>query len=309
MCSPKIPGLHVPTGLATDMDEWARLLRQGIGHSMAVTRSMGGQPVDESQFACEIADLASSHSQWPDGVLQAVALAAGKYLAAIGRHGFAIADLLESREVVISILPLVRAQLEMAGRVGWFLEPADLEGNRILPEARAARHHMDYLASLCFRRYSSSKRRESKTDQKNIKAWRDGVRDQLNTRFPESDTSWSQPGDEVDWLVGGELYASLGTGIDTFRRVALESARGIYDALSDYAHPSLVTIDDLTTVAKTETLREFPWVVHRESIRLQVLASSSLIYRTAVMLASYLGQRLDDLEEWMDEVEASLSLS
>lgn len=242
----------------------------------------------------------------PDGVLELVARDTLGYLSAAGRHCLAVSKLLAGREVFVSLMPLLRAQLETYGRIAWFLEPADAGGLRILPHRRVARHHVDVLASLCRRRYSAARRGDPRGAVNELKRDRDGVRNQTLELFPDAQLAWSEPGDEDAWRCGDDGYLGLGGGSVLFDRVVLSTARGHYDSLSDFTHPSIVTIRQMTRANERDGYISYDWHVEPGDVARQVWNCGAMHAQATKLIASWLGAPgIDGVDDFLERLAAA----
>jgi hypothetical protein len=303
----------VSAALAAEMDQWAALLRESVALSFAVAQSNAAGPRQGSPYALEVEEL-SADTRFPDGPLELVTLDTLRYLGGASRHCLAIADLLTTREAVISLMPLLRAQLETYGRIAWFLAP-DMEDKvedreekrytRVTPQMRVARHHMEYLATICHRRYSASRRGDSRSRQNEIKLDRENVRRKLLALFPDAQVEWRCPGDEFEWKCCGHAYCGLGEATTLFSRLVRTGDRGNYDSLSDLAHPSLITIQQLTGSTDVGNHLRYEWHIDRGSIARQVWSSGALHCTATKLVAAWLGQPIDAVDEFLDRFEAA----
>jgi hypothetical protein len=295
--------------LAELMDTWSSLVQEVVHVAAAVGRANASGPRLGSPFASEIDEL-RSHSTMPEGALELVARDTLGYLSAAGRHCLAVSKLLATREVFVSLMPLLRAQLETYGRIAWFLEPAGAEGNRTLPHRRIARHHMDALASLCRRRYSASRRRDPGGAVKELKLDRDTVRNQTLELFPDAQLAWSQPGDEDAWICGDDQYLGLGAGASLFDRIVLAQARGHYDSLSDFTHPSIITVRQMTRANERDGHISYDWHVEPDDIARQVWNCGAMHAQTTKLIASWLGLLVvDEVDDLLDKLALATGTS
>lgn len=238
-----VPLVNVPRDLAAALDAHAELLRAGV----VVWRDLGhvlGRPSPvHAPISLEATVAARNNPAWPDGVVHAAGSAAAQYVAALGQHALGLAELLSSRQVILPGWPIVRAQLELAGRVGWLLETGTPDGKRVTGEVRVARSHMEALAALCRRRLSLGVMKAKRSTIKQVKSERDVLRKRTENLFDDAVLDWNDPGDEEEWNLGGEAYAGLGQGVRIFSRIALSDNKGTYDTLSDFRTPIIAHAD------------------------------------------------------------------
>jgi hypothetical protein len=284
------------------MDDWASLLRAVALLGAEVGRANSSGPRLGSPLAIQVNELLT-HPTLPQGALELVTRDSLGYLSMAGRHCLAVSRLLAGREAFVSLLPLLRAQLEIYGRIAWFLEPADGAANRILPHRRVARHHMDILASLCRRRYSASRRGDPASAVKPLKRERDAARRQTLELFPSAQLDWSKPGDEDQWHCGDDDYLGLGGGADLFNRVMSAQARGHYDSLSDFAHPSIITARQLTRANEQNGYISYDWHVDIKDVARQVWNCGAMHAQATKLAASWLGLPIiDELDGYLDQL-------
>lgn len=183
--------------LADRMDAWASLLNDIVEVGVRVgTSNAAGRPTPGSPYAPGFKSWKHTPrcQQIGSSWLHTTQLA---YLSAAGRHCLAVCGLLASHEVFLSLLPLLRAQLETYGRIAWFLEPGGENGAYISPSRRVARHHMDILASACRERFSAKRRKSTRSKVQEYKRDRDAFRDDILQLFPDAQLVLFSPPDEA----------------------------------------------------------------------------------------------------------------
>ncbi len=300
---------RTPDELADLMDGWSSRIDEVVRLGATVGQSNAWGPRDDSPYASEIDEIRGHHPTMPEGALHLVALDSLRYLSAAGRHCLAVSRLLATREAFVSMLPLLRAQLETYGRIAWFLEPTDAAGDRILPNRRVARHHMDVLASLCRRRYSASKRRAPTPVVKEFKRARDEMRSQTLELFPDAELAWCAPGDEEKWRCGDDGYLGLGGGAALFDRVILARAPGHYDSLSDFTHPSLITIREMTLASQIDGYISYDWRIEPSEVALQVWNCGAMNAQATKLIAEWLGLPIiDEIDDLLDRLAAATGI-
>lgn len=295
--------------LAKLLDEWASLIEIIVRPGAAVGRANAVGPRLGSPLATGV-DYLRTHSTIPEGALELVARDSLGYLSMAGRHCLAVSRLLAGREIFVSLMPLLRAQLETYGRIAWFLEPADEAGNRILPYRRVARHHMDVLASLCRRRYSASRRGDRASVVKLLKQERDAARRRTLELFPTAQLDWSEPGDEGQWHCGDDDYLGLGGGAALFNRVVEAKANGHYDSLSDLTHPSIITARQLTRENQQNGYVSYDWHLDIEDVARQVWNCGAMHAQATKLVAIWLGRPvIDELDGYLDQLAVATGTS
>ena len=294
--------ITVPETLAVEMDSWARHARSLVSAWFEVGNQAGVAPMF-SQRDRDAREFRNAVPAAPANMEYAVGDFAGCYVDAIAQHLLAVATLFEARQVALSVWPLVRAELEIAGRVGWLLDPGAVA--KALPaDARVARF-MELLASWCRERFTASKLRQ-KNRERSAAAGRDRQRDVLEQVFPESHTEWRHPGDETKWNVGGENYLGLGPGATKFEQTHFNGVPGLYDLLSDYAHPSLIRLstqsrrhDDGSGIAVLS------YELHQELLEWQVRIACLILFKAAHLVAGYFSLDGSPLESWAGAVPSN----
>lgn len=288
--------ITVPETLAVEMDEWARCARSlvaawfEVGKQAGATAMSGPRARDAHAFRKAVPAA-------PVNMEYAAGDCAGRYVDAIAQHLLSVATLFEARQVALSLWPLIRAELEIAGRVGWLLDPGT-ESEPVTADGRVARFSMELLASW-YREGFTAKNLRNKHRERAAKAERDRQLDALGQVFRESHTNWRSPRDETKWNVGEENYLSLGRGVEKFAQVHFNGIHGLYDLLSDYAHPSPVRLstqsrrqDDGTGVAVLS------YELDRELLEWQVRLGCLILYKAAHLVAGYFALDDSPLESW-----------
>jgi hypothetical protein len=236
-----------------------------------------------------------AHRDAPDKIEYLPGQAAGLYLTAIGQHLAGVVALLESDSGLLGIWPLVRSEAELAGRISWILDPMATS-----PDVRMARVMMEVLADHCRSRFTASRTR-IKTGEKAAKSDRDKWRSKVDKLFPAAQTDWSNPGDENRWNVGGEEYRGLTPAVEIFARTHL-SGLGVYDSLSDFSHPSQLSLSRQTRWVETEATRHLIYQYDPDVMEWQVKLACMIFYKAAHHVIGY--YLLDDaaLRAWDDTV-------
>lgn len=166
------------------------------------------------------------------------------YLTESGHIIRAIARLLRTRAVFASMDPLVRAVVERVGRVNWILD------FRINHRQRAIRAGLEIAVSWQFYRSGIARLEGDKAIRKVLKAPAAAHLERLESWFepvkpPENPCDILKLTSDVSqWIFEGEVFPTM----TRLAQYALESAHfepgiaaGVYDALSGFAHPSVIT--------------------------------------------------------------------
>lgn len=200
--------------------------------------------------------------------------------------------------VSLTIWPLVRAELEYAGRVAWLLEPLrDSDaGSR-----RVARALLEQLSSLQREKYTASK--HSKPLEKKRKREREALLGSIKSLFPDDvHTPLKSPEDIAEWKIGGQTMLTLGKANDFFVSLNFTSNKAMYDTLSDYSHPSVTALARQSVAEESEgvTFRSYP--PDTDVLDYQVKLGCLILYKAAYTIAGYHGLDAAPLERWADTV-------
>lgn len=267
---------------------------------LEVARQAGAGPRPDSAAAL---DAAEAKRELPAGVPNAEH-AAG-YMA--GRMVDAIALLLQSLGtqlraepmVPLAVWPLVRAELEYAGRVAWLLEP--LTGSA--PAARrVARAMLEHASALQREKYTASK--HSGPLAKTYKRNRDELLRRIGVLFSEVHTPLETPDQIGDWRIGGETMIGLGKASDLFLSQNFTKGSGVYDILSDRSHPSVMSLASQSVAEESEGVTSWTYPADPEVLDFQVRLGCLILYKSAHTISAYYGLNSAPLERWADETPA-----
>lgn len=220
------PWVHCPDDIGDLVDALSTQSTALTAAWAGMARRLGAPAGSTAPVSYDERALFESHPDAPAGIVQAAGRSGAQYVDAAGQHVQAIGALLDARQVTLSIWPIVRAELETAGRVAWLLEP-NTETTTVSVSQRVARVMMEGLASACRSRYTAKRMRGMGQRERDLKQARDRIRDDLVHLFPTARTEWTEPGQEQEWLVDGESYLALGAGAELFCRRWLGDARGL----------------------------------------------------------------------------------
>ncbi|HEY9309241.1 MAG TPA: hypothetical protein VIP82_15670 [Microbacterium sp.] len=253
-----------------------------------------------SQFASEASLFRKEYPQAEKNVEYAPAHAATAY-ADVLRHQLAsISALLQAREVVGTLWPIVRAQLETAGRVVWLLDP---ELEQPAGKARVARYYLEAISS--FQRAGFTHSKYDRAAEKAYKAERSAKIAAATSLFPDFELELGSPDLIADWKLGGEPMLGLGAGANLFaKRLLSGPGKALYDILSDYSHPSLVSIESQTRLVDDGKVASHPWVVPVDFVEHQCRWACTILYKTYQLASEYLGVDPAALERWADGAPA-----
>lgn len=292
--------VHVPDGVAAAMDRLAGYSRSLVtawfetARGNAVPSGVGSPAaIDAGQFRHARPGAPANDEHGPG---QQAAL----YVDAIGQHVLAIEALLRARRVAVALWPLVRAELELAGRVAWLLDPGI---EQQAGEVRVARLYLEMISSFQRDRYTSGK--FDRAAEKRSKTARDQKLAEARGLFDRVEVDLSTPDIFGDWNIGGEALPGLGAAVGMFLDVSFKGeSKALFDILSDYSHPSLSAISRQSTPVEVEGAAMRPWTVEIEIVERQVHYACAILYKAAHFVASYYELDASPLEEWADGVPA-----
>ncbi len=234
----------------------------------------------------------------PKNIEYAAAQISGELVGATSLLLQAVATQLRARPLVsLTIWPLVRAELEYAGRVAWLLEP--LQGSDA-GSRRVARALLEQLSSLQREKYTASK--HSKPLEKKRKREREALLDSIKSLFSDVHTPLESPDQIAEWKIGGQTMLSLGKANDLFVSLNFTSGKAIYDTLSDHSHPSVMALARQSVAEESEgvTFRSYP--PNDEVLDFQARLGCLILYKAAHTIAGYHGLDADPLERWAKTV-------
>lgn len=257
-----------------------------------------GAPPD-APVSLEADEVRRSRPDRPKNMEYAAGQMSGELVGAISLLLQAVATQLRARPLVsLTIWPLVRAELEYAGRVAWLLEPLQDSdaGSR-----RVARALLEQLSSLQREKYTASK--HSKPLEKQRKGERDALLGWIKSLFPDDVyTPLQSPEQIAEWKIGGQTMLSLGKANDLFVSLNFTSGKAMYDTLSDYSHPSVMALARQSVAEESDGMTYRSYHPDYEVLDFQVRLGCLILYKAAHTIAGYHGLDADPLERWADTV-------
>lgn len=279
------------------LDDLSAQCKALVGAWSTLGRRLGVHADPNAPVSCDALFLAAAVDA-PAGLARAPGHYSGQYVDAIGQQLQAIAALLDARQVTVALWPLVRAELELAGRVGWLLDPG-MDDVPLNAMQRVARFLIEGVGSLYRAKYTAGRTGSSRLE-KHLKRQRDQMQADLELLFPDADLPMKTPEDIKRWVVGDQRSAPLTKAAEAFARCWLGDARGLYDAVSDYSHPSPYHLGTQTTYADLADRLEFRYMVTPERLEWQVKLGCLVLYRAAHLVVWYFGADDQVLEEWAE---------
>lgn len=290
--------LIVPDEFGALMDQFAEICDRLIAACLEVAADSSSSLAPGSQIATESVVFRTAYPNAEKNVQYAPAHAATGYADLMRLQLAAISALLRAREVVGTLWPLVRAELEVAGRVAWLLNPTL---DQPAGEVRVARYYLEAISSLQRARFTTGK--YDRAAGKDFKTRRDTTIAAAKSLFPDLAMDLSTPDAIAGWVLRGEPMMGLGAGANLFAQLFLSGpGKALYDILSDYSHPSLVSIELQTRLVDDGEVASHPWVVPPETVEHQCRWACTILYKTWHLISAYLQLDVSPLERWADGV-------
>ncbi len=296
-------GRKVPS--MTDVRDAERVANMlaGLCESLVVSwrqigRQAGAGAPPDAQVSLDAGDARRSLANRPKNIEYAASQISGELVGAISLLLQAVATQLRARPLVpLTIWPLVRAELEYAGRVAWLLEP--LPGTDA-GSRRVARALLEQLSSLQRGKYTASKHSGSLAKQR--KRERDDLLSSIKSLFSDVHIPLETPEQIAEWTIGGETMLSLGKANDLFVSLNFTSGKAIYDTLSDHSHPSIMALARQSVAEESEGMTFTSYPPNDEVLDFQVRLGCLILYKAAHTILGYHGLDADSLEQWADTV-------
>lgn len=248
-----------------------------------------------SQCALEAAAL-SSVIESPEVLMRAIAHDAVVYVTSANQQLRALARLL-GPELVLTGWTVVRTLAEHVGRAAWLLSP------EATPTGRFARFYMERIVSVHMARLAAERTGQSKYARE-LRQARQQLLSDAQKIFP--DIQLFNIEELNEWSVGGEAYASLGGAVNDFGKMQL-GARGLYDTLSTFTHPSLYRLHAQMKSTELEDRIHYSFVAEPQIVKWQFTIACASLYRAAHYVVGYLAADSTPLESWADRYPLLLS--
>ena len=268
-------------------------------HHDAVVFSGGAAP--RSPASTDVAAVLKSFPQGvPRNLEHAHKQMSGQMVDAIVLLLQSMATLLRANPPInLGLWPLVRAEIEYAGRVAWLLEPFPEEdaGTR-----RMARALLEQLSALQRQRFTAGK--WDRAQAKQFKRVRDELLGRIAGLFDDVHTPMETPEQIEDWRIGGETMAPLGKAAKLFLTLNLSGAEAIYDVLSDNSHPSVISLALQSTVSDDDGVTIWSYPTIPRVVNFQVRLGCSSLYKAALTIFNYFGFPSVAIDKWAVEAPA-----
>lgn len=201
--------------------------------------------------------------------------------------------------IPLGVWPLVRSELEYAGRVAWLLEP--LPGKDV-GALRVARGMLEHLAALQRQRFTAGKWDESRAKQ--FKRKRDELLTRIRGLFSDVHIPMDTPQQIDEWRVGGETMLPLGRAVNLYVKLNMAEGTALYDVLSDNSHPSVISLAFQSTTSDVGGVTSTSFPVIPRVINFQVRLACTIAYKSALMILGYSGFPSAALDQWAVEAPA-----
>lgn len=221
---------------------------------------------------------------------------AGEMVNAIFLQLQSVVTLLRADPMIpLGLWPLVRSELEYAGRVAWLLEP-------LLGEepgtGRVARGMLEHLAALQRQRFTAGK--WDKPRAKQFKDKRDALLTRISGLFDNVYAPMENPQQIDEWRIGGETMLPLGRAVSLFLELNLTNGAAIYDVLSDNAHPSVISLAFQATASDVAGVTSTTYPAIPRVINFQVRLGCITAYKSALTMLGYFGFPSTRLDQWAE---------
>jgi len=230
----------------------------------------------------------------PKNVEHAPTQMAGRMVDAVVLLVQSLGTLLRAEPLVaIAIWPIVRAEIEYAGRVAWLLEPLACEDAGL---RRVARALLEQLAGLQRQRLTADKWNSAQA--RKFKRARDELLAQVREIFDDVYTPMTEPEEIAQWRVGGETMMPLGKAAGLFFSLNLTNGKALYDILSDYSHPSVISLAMQSKATAEDGATFWSYPSSPTTLDFQVRLGCIALYKSALALLNYSGFKSAGLESW-----------
>jgi len=262
-------------------------------HHDAVLSASGAAP--DSQAAIDVAAVLELFPPgMPANLEHAHKQMAGQMVDAIVMLLQSVATLLRAQPLIIlGLWPLVRGEIEYAGRVAWLLEPfpAERAGAR-----RVARALLEQLSALQRQRFTAGKWNPAQA--KKFKRNRDELLGRIAMLFDDAHTPMEKPEQIEHWRIGSETMASLGKASKLFLALNVPNGDAIYDVLSDNTHPSVISLALQSTLSGDNGVTVWSYPAIPRVVNFQVRIGCIALYKAALTILNYFGFPSVALAQW-----------
>lgn len=274
---------------------------------LAAAQQLGAGPRDGSPMVEDRVAVDSIVRDEPIAIGLLSGHLAAQYTDAMSMHLRALAALFATGQIYLAPWSLARAAVELAGRVSWVIDPGP-KGGSVDGTRRLARAVMEVVASARFAEYAATRSNQSRPHLRLLRDRRRAHSELCMRLFPKAQIRWQGPESPKRWKVAGERYLGLRAGVELLGRTHLGNAAGIYDALSEYAHPSVEALGHQTQWRTSDdgATRQLTYTPEPWMLKWQAKVVCSAFIAAARLVCAYQGVTQDALTEWEDNTESLL---
>lgn len=257
------------------------------------SRSRQGAAADSASDLDAQSIRAAFSQNLPHNLEYAHGQMAGQMVNAVVLQLQSVVTLLRGEPMIpLGLWPLVRSEIEHAGRVAWILEP--FPGDDV-GRLRVARGMLEHLAAIQRQRFTAGKWNRPRAKQ--FKEKRDELLERIRLLFDDVDTPLDKPEKIDQWRIGDEKMLPLGQSVSLFLE-HLSNGAALYDIFSDNSHPSVISLAFQSSVAVVDGVTSTTFPAIPRVVNFQVKLGCLTAYKSAQMILGYSGFPDDSLKRW-----------
>lgn len=285
-------GYEASADLKPKLEMWADCCESLWATWNEFSTQFSGGPKDGSPFRSDLEAFTASHPDADTTIANVAGDLAARLTGAMGQHVSALAVLLRTGVVTLSVYPAVRAELELAGTSAWLLEPGT-PSDPLGTDSRVARGLMFALSDT--RDHLKSKSYAKSALITLLQAAESKILAQIDSVFPGSALTGDPP---RSWELGGEKYPSTNKMLDLFSSLAFTNSPSVYGFYSRFSHPSIITLDLLSKKTRTDSTVRVDYHVPSEVIEDWVRMATISFHKASHLVARYFGFDTLMLDQW-----------
>jgi hypothetical protein len=257
------------------------------------SRTRTGAAEDSASDRAAHSIRAAFSANLPQNLEYAHGQMAGQMVNAVVLQLQSVVTLLRAEPMIpLGLWPLVRSEIEHAGRVAWLLEPFPGED---VGKLRVARGMLEHLAALQRQRFTAGKWNEPRAKQ--FKKLRDELLKRIRLLFDDVHLPLDKPENIDEWTISGEKMLPLGRSVNLFLG-HLSNGAALYDIFSDNSHPSVISLAFHSSLADADGVTSTTYPAMPRVANFQVRPGCLTAYKAAQMILSYSGFPHDSLTRW-----------
>jgi len=257
------------------------------------SRSRQGAAEDSASDLAARSIRAAFPENLPPNLEYAHGQMAGQMVNAIVLQLQSVVTLLRAEPMIpLGLWPLVRSEIEYAGRVAWLLEPFPGED---VGRLRVARGMLEHLAAIQRQRFTAGK--WNKPRAKQFKDVRDELLERIRLLFDDVYLPLDKPEMIDEWRIGGQTMLPLGRSVSLFLE-HLSNGAALYDVFSDNSHPSVISLAFQSSLADVDGVTSTTYPAIPRVVNFQVRLGCLSAYKSAQMILGYSGFPDDSLKRW-----------